>query len=98
MKSFLLFFLCCCLVLNACTTVEKFLETERLQEWSSSDPLSIPLDIRQAQFKKGNIVVNPSFENGHRETDRLKIEGWQPVGDHVGQKAMPQGLSAIICR
>jgi hypothetical protein len=89
MKSFLLFFLCCCLVLNACTTVEKFLETERLQEWSSSDPLSIPLDIRQAQFKKGNIVVNPSFENGHRETDRLKIEGWQPVGDHVGW-ALPE--------
>ena len=74
----------CCLALNACTTVEISDQADRSIEWSSSDPLSIPFEIRQAQFKKGNIVINPSFEIGHRESGRFKIEGWQPVGDHVG--------------
>ena len=77
-------FLGCCLALNACTTVEKSDQADRSIGWSSSDPLSIPFEIRQTQFKKGNIVINPSFEIGHRESGRFKIEGWQPVGDHVG--------------
>lgn len=83
MRSYLLGLLGCFLILNACTTVEKYFEADRLQQWSSSDPLSIPFDIRQAQFKKGNMVANPSFESGQRETGRFKIEGWQPVGDRV---------------
>jgi len=66
MKPVLLSFFCCVLVLNACTAVKKAGEKYVSDGWSSSDPLSIPYDLRQAQFEAGNLVVNPSFEDGRR--------------------------------
>ena len=58
------------------------------QNWSSMEPLSIPLAIRQAEFKKGNITTNASFEQGQAfRNDSLiknfKIEGWKKVGENV---------------
>ena len=87
MKSILLSFLFSCLILNACTTVERFGGQLNSEGWSSSDPLSIPYDKRQAQFAMGNLVTNPSFENGSQDAreseDHFILEGWQTVGDHV---------------
>jgi len=57
-------------------------------DWTSSDPLSIPYDIRLKLFEKGNLVVNPSFEQGKviagdsRRT--FSIPGWEVVGTNVG--------------
>ena len=86
-KVTLLWFLCSCLLLTACATVEKSGDRVSPEGWSSSDPLSIPYDARQAQLAAGNLVINPSFENGRRDagkTDEHFIpEGWQMVGDHV---------------
>jgi len=78
MKSILLSFLCSCLILNACATVDRSGDTFRSEGWSSSDPLTIPYPIRQAQFAMGNLVINPSFENGRRETG--ESEGCQDPG------------------
>ena len=75
------------LVLSACATMEavpKFISTDN---WTSSDPLSIPYDIRMKLFEKGNLVVNPSFEQGKvtaGEGRRLfSIKGWEVVGSNV---------------
>lgn len=56
--------------------------------WSSMYPLSIPLDIRQAEFNKGNIVPNPSFEEGTVTDKRMprrnfEIANWNKVGENV---------------
>ena len=84
MKSILLSIICCCLVLNACTAVEKAGDKFDSKRWSSSDPLSIPFDIRQAQFKAGNLVTNSSFENGREGVGGdLRLTGWQVIGKHV---------------
>jgi len=87
MKSILLLFLCSCLILNACATVDKSGDPFSSEGWSSSDPLSIPYHTRQAQFATGNLVINPSFENGRREAGEPEghfiLKGWQTVGGHV---------------
>jgi len=94
MKPVLLSFFCCVLVLNACAVVEKTGEKYVSDGWSSSDPLSIPYDLRQAQFEAGNLVVNPSFEDGRRAASKAEdnpvLPGWETVGPHVqwtGQKS-----------
>ncbi len=52
------------------------------------DPLSVPLEIREANFKKGNIVPNASFEeatlgkNDSTITD-FNLAGWNIVGTNV---------------
>jgi hypothetical protein len=87
MKSILLSFLCCCLILNACATVERFGDQFSSRGWSSSDPLSIPYDTRRAQFEKGNLVTNPSLEEGlvmtNDENNSFKLPGWERVGRNV---------------
>jgi len=32
--------------------------------WKSTDPSNIPLTVREKEYEKGNLVLNPSFENG----------------------------------
>lgn len=87
MKSILLSFLCCCFILNACTTVERAGDQFSSKGWSSSDPLSIAYDTRRAQFEKGNLVTNPSLEEGRVMTNdknnNFKLTGWERVGRNV---------------
>ncbi len=98
MKSILLSFLCCCMLLNACTAVRRAGDRSSVEEWSSSDPLSIPYDIRQAQFAKGNLVINPSFEKGRQITGEaeahFRLDGWQAVGPHVRWTRQESGNTA----
>jgi hypothetical protein len=95
MKSILLSFLCSCLILTACAMVERSGHRFGTARWSSSDPLSIPYDVRRAQFKKGNLVTNPSFEKGRLTADgagnKFSIDAWQPVGAHVRWIRQPSG-------
>lgn len=55
--------------------------------WSSSDPLSIPYELRLQQLEKGNLVINPSFEpdaNPVDGTNRRSVPpGWEKVGNRV---------------
>ena len=82
---FLLF--CAFTLLCSCSTIEHFSVTDRASEWSSSEPLNIPYSTRRARFEKGNLVVNPSFEQGSilRGTsgNESRIKGWQKVGENV---------------
>ena len=65
-KSTLVPIICICMVLAACATVGKPGDKFDTAGWSSSDPLSIPQNIRQSQFDAGNLVANSSFEKGRR--------------------------------
>jgi hypothetical protein len=56
--------------------------------WKSYDPQSIPLAIREKEFQKGNLVVNPSFETGrYLSIDSVRksynITGWSRLGENV---------------
>lgn len=56
--------------------------------WSSHDPTSIPLRQRMIQADRGNLVKNPSFEQGRiinidSNTVSNNITGWTWVGSHV---------------
>ena len=43
--------------------------------WSSTDILTIPYDVRESFYKKENLVNNPSFENGNENPD-----AWTKIG------------------
>jgi hypothetical protein len=87
MKSFLWIVLFGCLVLSACATMGVAPEVISPADWTSSDPSTIPYDIRLKLLEKGNLVVNPSFEQGQviagdaRKT--FSIKGWEVVGSNV---------------
>ena len=57
-------------------------------QWSGLDPKSIPLNIREKEYEKGNLVSNPSFELGrYYNVDTLRLSfnlpGWKKVGEDV---------------
>jgi hypothetical protein len=56
--------------------------------WSSLDPASIPLRQRMIQINRGNLVKNPSFEEGRiinvtSNTVSNNISGWTWIGNNV---------------
>ncbi len=94
-KSILVSLICGWMVLSACTVVEKSGQQFEPSGWSSSDPLSIPFNIRQSQFKAGNLVPNFSFEKGRRTNDnKFELEGWQTVGSGVSRVRQKPGSHA----
>jgi hypothetical protein len=99
MKPVFLSILCSILILNACSTIEKTQKTYRPSPWSTSDPLSIPYDTRLEQFEKGNLVINPSFENGSviagDPANTFILEGWEKVGQNVEWVTQDSGLNAV---
>ncbi len=57
-------------------------------QWSGLDPKSIPLNVREKEFEKGNLITNPSFELGrYYLSDTVKLSfnlpGWKKVGEDV---------------
>ena len=96
MKPLLLPLLCPFLMLTACSSIEKTHIIYRLPSWSSSDPLSIPYETRLAQFKKGSLAPNASFEGGSASAGgppaTFKIESREKVGRNllwVEQETVP---------
>jgi len=87
MKRACLSLLCSLIILNACSTIEYFHKKDNTSLWSSSDPLSIPYAVRSAQFEKGNLVTNPSFEEGGiiagDSKNTFSLKGWEMVGQNV---------------
>jgi hypothetical protein len=56
--------------------------------WSSLDPTSIPLRQRMIQANRGNLVKNPSFEQGRiinidSNTVSNNMSGWTWIGSNV---------------
>ena len=99
MKPVFLAIFCSILILNACSTIEKTQKTYRPSPWSTSNPLSIPYDNRLEQFEKGNLVINPSFENGGviagDPANTFILEGWEKVGQNVEWVTQDSGLNAV---
>jgi len=59
--------------------------------------MSIPYHTRQAQFAMGNLVINPSFENGRRETGKSEAARPSKLSGPGPMKGMkPKGLSVTI--
>lgn len=78
--------------------------------WSSMNPMSVPLKVRQEYYKKGNLVLNPSFERveiGKNDSliSNFKLAHWQVIGQDVqltdrtnkyySKKDAYQGIHAI---
>jgi hypothetical protein len=99
MKHRFLPLFCSIVMLTACATFEKNLTIEGDAKWSTSDPLSIPHETRRKQFEKGNLVVNPSFEEGQvvpkDPANPFKLVGWEKVGQHIEWIQQAPGTDAV---
>lgn len=70
-------------------------------KWSSLEPESIPLNVRQEEFNKGNLIRNPSFEMARLNqsgslNSGFKLDNWEVVGRNVrltDKKQDPEGVS-----
>jgi hypothetical protein len=47
------------------------------------DPLSINSETRWAQYNRGNLVPNASFEKGRVDGKKVSITGWEIAGDDI---------------
>lgn len=87
MKSVIASVMSSAVILCACAAVETARKPVDSSGWSSTNPFSIPYGTRLAQLEKGNLVPNPSFEEGRAgEADggnRFKLRGWDAVGQNV---------------
>ena len=87
MKAACSLLLCSMLTLTACSAIEKSRRIDNPSTWSSSDPLSIPYEERLKQFEKGNLVANPSFEDGQILADdratAFNLTAWENVGQNI---------------
>jgi hypothetical protein len=73
----------CCAAALAAAPTAVFSSDSRAAAWSSSDPSSIPYEIRVQQLAKGNLAPNPSFERENQPAGGKEPEGWEKVGNQV---------------
>jgi hypothetical protein len=73
----------CCAVALAAAPAVSLSAADSSASWSSSDPLSIPYEIRVHKLATGNLAPNPSFELKNLATGGKEPEGWEKVGDRV---------------
>jgi hypothetical protein len=71
-----------------CVTLSSCKKEHEKDSWTSADPLSIPLKTRQAEYAKGNLVANPSFEQADiGKNDSMirdfSLSHWQVIGQDV---------------
>ncbi len=81
---FILSFLMMCSLI-ACRKQAQY--PERAQ-WSAFETLSVPREVRRAEFAKGNLVPNFSFEKGRERpasgaATGFELDGWDVIGGHV---------------
>jgi hypothetical protein len=63
-------------------------ETQDIEKWTSTDPLAVNYRARHNKYIAGNLLTNPSFEQGRikrnlSEAKQIKIEGWEIIGKDV---------------
>ena len=90
--SFLIKIACFILILQSCSHPDENIQD--VERWTSTDPLSVNHRLRIQKYYKGNLIENPSFEEGKiKFTDsvikQVKIDGWEIIGNDV------QWLNAI---
>lgn len=61
---------------------------QNTEKWTSSDPLDVHYRLREQKYLRGNLIENPSFEQGKiRKSDSLSqqtsIDGWEIIGNNV---------------
>ena len=87
-KFFWPIFLVCLTLLSGCSAVDRRLKKVGPAAWSGSNPSSIPYEKRLQQYNQGNLVPNPSFEEGRvvagNPMETFMLKGWQQVGRDVG--------------
>lgn len=84
LKRVTAFLLSASVLLGACSTVKHPQKASGGASWSSLEPLSIPYEVRLAQFEKGNLVANPSFEKSGPAARGADIsQHWIAVGRGV---------------
>jgi hypothetical protein len=78
------------LVTQAAWAFEDRFDRPEKTAWSSTAPLSIPLEVRKKHFDKGNLVPNPSFEKRTAAAtapastqNGLRLAGWTRMGRSV---------------
>ena len=77
-------FLSASFLLGACSTVTHTQKAVDGAPWSSSEPLSIPYEVRLTQLEKGNLVANPSFEERAPTTENSDTpRHWSRTGRSV---------------
>jgi hypothetical protein len=79
---YFLFMLMMMLLWASCAKEDK--ATINKAQWSSRDPLNIPLNRRMSELKSGNMVLNPSFERGRFFNDQFntfELPGWTEIGN-----------------
>jgi hypothetical protein len=74
------------IVLSACKSKPRVVNIQAT--WKSTDPAGIPLSVREKEFAKKNLILNPSFEEGrYYNIDTSKISfnlhGWKKAGEKV---------------
>ncbi len=72
------------MVVSACSTTEFAQKKYPATPQYGLETFSIPSDNRWNQFEKGNLVANPSFEDGRAAGETAnRIKGWTSVGRNV---------------
>jgi hypothetical protein len=84
--SFLVKVICLILIVQCCKPSDE--NIQEVERWTSSDPLSFSYRLRSQKYLKGNLIENPSFEEGKIKIEdsiilQEKINGWEIVGKDV---------------
>jgi hypothetical protein len=70
-----------------CSCTDEWRRGKGSKVWNSTAPTSIPYNIRMKEFKSGNLVANPSFEEGtplSSDTSTVQtIKKWEIIGNNV---------------
>ncbi len=88
LKKIFIFFFSCFIALVA-IQCKKEKKSPQLQfTWKADNPQTIPFRLRDQLYKKGNLVGNPSFEEGKiffldSINTAFNLPGWQKVGTNV---------------
>ena len=89
MSTLFLPLLCLLFLFFGCAGIQTSHKLDETAAWSTSDPSTIPYEVRMRQFKRGNIVPNASFEQGRILNEgpekSFVLTGWEKVGQNIHQ-------------
>ncbi len=72
-------------MISSCT--DDWRRTNTSESWKSSDPLTIPYNIRMKEYKSGNLVPNATFNEGTPlSSDTSTVQGikkWEMLGNDI---------------
>lgn len=73
------------LLVQSCSTSDE--ESQDVERWTSTDPLSVKFRARNNKFLKGNLIENSSFELKKTKLNpiskQIEVQGWEFLGNDV---------------